>query len=198
MRLRSIADIAASSLPDRIRGESCYLQLRLSVECFALGLVIAQGDFETQAAFTDQYSPIEIFKALEISYPSFFPVPSVPRKTGEGQWHFDDIGFGDCMTRKELEKLWGRSGDYLHRASLKKYVRQVPAAPYQPIHTATERFWNLVRSHRILLADHSTFLQVELGRDDDSMRCFLITINKTEGTAHIEQFNIELEKPKRT
>lgn len=193
MRLRSIKDIADSGFPDRIKSETCHLQLRLAAECFAIGMLAAQGDFKTHKAFRESYSPIEIFKELETGYPHFFPIPSIPRKTSEGHWFFDDVGHGDCITRAELEGLWKRSGDHLHRTSLKKYLKNSPAATYKPIYEATERLWNLVRSHRIFLSDHSSHLQIQLGRDDDTMLCFYIHLDKQHGTARIERYNIELE-----
>ncbi|GLT02451.1 hypothetical protein GCM10007897_38610 [Sphingobium jiangsuense] len=172
------------------------MQLRLSVECFAIGMLAAQGDFKTHKAFTKYYSPVEIFKALEIAYPHFFPKPSIPRKMADDIWHFDDVGHGNCITRTELEKLWQQSGDYLHRTSLKKYIKNSPAANYKPIYEATERFWNLVRSHQIFLSDHTSYLQIEIGRDDDAMRCFYIHLDQKNGTARIERYNIELINPR--
>lgn len=193
MRLRSIPDIAASDLPDRIKGESCYLQLRLATECFAIGMLAAQGDFKTFKTLTSSYSTVDIFKALAKTYPHFFPIPSIAKRTGEGQWHFDDVGYGDCSTREELEQLWSKSGNELHRASVDKYLKRRSAVDYPPIHQATERFWRLIRSHRILLSDRSSYLHVELDREGDGMRCVYMHLDQGDGTARLERYNIELE-----
>lgn len=92
-----------------------------------------------------------------------------------------------------MEQLWSKSGNELHRASVDKYLKRRPAVDYPPIYQATERFWRLIRSHRIMLSDRSSYLHVELDREGDGMRCVYMHLDQRDGTARLERYNIELE-----
>jgi hypothetical protein len=187
MRLRAIPLIQGASLPDLMIAESCHLQLRLSCECFAVACLAAQAQFETHKAFRDEYSPPNIFRALDAEYPDFFPTPSLKQKTENG-WHFDDVGHGHAITRSEIERIWQKSGDHLHRASTKKYLKRTNAVDILAINRATERFWNLISGHMIVLADRTSRFYTELDRAKEQIDCSFLCLDAEAGTATIERF----------
>jgi hypothetical protein len=150
----------------------------------------AQGDFATHKAFRDDYSPVIIFRALEATYPDFFPTPSIMQKTTEG-WHFDDVGHGHSITRGEIEAIWQKSGDHLHRASAKKYLKRTNTVDLQAINKAKERFWNLLRDHMIILADHTSRFHAHVDRATDAMTCQFINLDVEAGTAAVEPYNLK-------
>ena len=190
IRLRSIDSLLASPVAELVQYECCQLQLRLACECFAVACLAAQGDFATHRAFRDDYSPVTIFKALEKTYPNFFPTPSIMQKTIEG-WHFDDVGHGHTITRDEIEAIWQKSGDHLHRASAKKYLKRTNNVDQLAINEAKERFWHLVMDHMIILADHTSRFHAHVGRATDAMECQFINLDVEEGTATVEPYNLE-------
>jgi hypothetical protein len=189
IRLRSIGQIQGAPLPDLMIAESCHLQLRLSCECFAVACLAVQANFETHKTFRDEYSPPIIFRALDAEYPDFFPMPSLKQKTQEG-WHFDDVGYGHAISRLELEQIWQKSGDHLHRASAKKYLKRTNVVDILAINRATERFWNLIMGHMIVLADKTSRFYTQLDRATDQIDCSFLYLDVEAGTATIENFNV--------
>jgi hypothetical protein len=192
VRLRSIEVILASPMLELVKSESCHLQLRLCSECFSVACLAAQGDFQTHKAFRDDYSPISIFKALETLYPAFFPTPSSMIKIGDGSWHFDDIGQGRCITRQEIEEIWKKSGDHLHRASAKKYLKRTNEVDLNAIAEQTELFWNLIMGHLIVLADKTSRMHVRMDRSSDQMDCRFLTLDILNSTANIENYTLRV------
>lgn len=190
VRLRSIDALLTSPVAELVQYESCHLQLRLACECFAVACLAAQGDFETHKAFRDDYSPVTIFKTLEATYPKFFPTPSIMQKTQEG-WHFDDVGHGNTITRAEIEEIWQKSGDHLHRASAKKYLKRTNKVDILAINKAKEKFWNLVMDHMIVLADHTSRFHAHVDRATDAMTCQFLNLDVEAGTASVEPYNLE-------
>ena len=190
VRLRSIDALLASPVVELVQYESCCLQLRLSCECLAVACLAAQGDFDTHRAFRDDYSPVTIFRALEATYPAFFPTPSIMLRTQEG-WHFDDVRHGHTITRIEIEAIWQKSGDHLHRASAKKYLKRTNAVDMLTINKAKERFWNLVMDHIIVLADHTSRFHTHVDRATDAMTCQFLNLNVEAGTATVEPYKLE-------
>jgi hypothetical protein len=199
MRLRVIQKIGAANLPDMVTRETVYLQLRLCVECFAIGCLAAQGDFQTHKSFKEEYSPVLIFKALSTAYPDFFPVPSKVVTNPDGTKHFDAIGRGDVITREELETIWQKSGDRLHRTSAKKFIKKkwsvTDASEITEIGVWTQRFWSLIMNHRILLSNKNDFLVVAMDRTTDAMQCDFILLDRIAGTATIEPYTVTLRAP---
>ncbi|WP_133495241.1 hypothetical protein [Stakelama pacifica] len=192
VRIQSIEAIMDTSFADLVISECCYLQLRLSCECLAIACLAAQGDFETHRAFRDVYSPTEIFRALELSYPNFFPTPSQMNRIDENNIYFDDVGVGHMMTRREVETLWARSGDHLHRTSMKKYLKRTNAVDFIAITRAKEKLWNLLAGHMILLEGGTTRLHCSLGRETTHAECAFLFLDKEHGTARIEPYALEV------
>lgn len=191
-RLRAIDAIMAAPTADLIKSESCFLQLRLSCECLDLACLAAQGDFKSHSAFKNEYSPVKIFRALERLYPDFFPIPSKMIRTDEDTFHFDDVGAGNTITRAGVEELWERSGDHLHRASMRKYLKRTNETDLLSITRAKEHLWNLITGHMVQIEDGSVRLFSSMNRDDDHLECSFLHLNKAAGTAFVEPYSLAL------
>lgn len=197
-RLNAITELQRSQVvPPLFTQEFCHLMLRLSCECFAVGCLAAQGDFEKHKAFRDEYTPSLIFKALETSYPDFFPVAASLTRRGKS-WHLDMIITRPIITRSALEALWNRSGDHLHRASAKRYVKRTNTIEFDAVNKAAEEFWNLISEHAIPLATTSTsrrtFLYAKMDRESDDMALAYLHFDKKMGTLAIEHFTVVAAK----
>lgn len=190
IRLRAIDTIQAATIPDLIQNESCHLQLRLCCECLAITILAVQADFATNKAFRDDYSPVNIFKALAAASPEFFPTPSKMLSMPDGSYHFDDVGSEHPITRSEVERVWELSGHHLHRASMKKYLKRDNRVDLLTINKAKERFWNLITGLMMVLGDGSVRVFAAMHRDGDFIECAFIDLDKEAGTARIDPYTL--------
>ena len=115
------------ALYDRFSEEICYLQLRMLCELIAIGCLIAHGSMGIAdiERLTKRYEADEIIKGLEDLNAEFYPHPVTFHTTApsaelpKGHLHLERKTEG-FLTKAELIKLYGRSGNYLHRGKLKK------------------------------------------------------------------------------
>lgn len=191
-RLRCIDSLVTSDLAPLLIFEFCQLQLRLASECLAIACLAAQGDFDTHKAFREKYEPGVIFKALAVLYPAFFPTPCIMQRTGEGSWHFDDVGHGNAITRKEIEDIWNRSGRHLHRGSTKRYLQEPQDIDLLSVTRIKERFWNLLLDHIIVLADQTSRFHVHVERESADIQCQFLFLDIERETATVEPYKVEV------
>lgn len=190
VRLRSIDAIISAPVPNLIQNESCHLQLRLCCECLAITILAVQADFSTHKSFRNDYNVASIFKALEATYPGFFPTPSKMMAMPDGTYHFDDVGTEHPISRSEIERVWELSGHHLHRASMKKYLKRDNRVDLLAINKAKERFWNLITGLMMVSADGSFRLFAAMNRDDDFIECAFIHMDREAGTARIDPYTL--------
>ena len=123
IRLGALGGLFASptSWPARLLQEFCYLQLRMICELIALGCMIAHGDIKKKNALR-AYEPRKIIDIMESFGSDFYPkgISISPYKES-----FQIESRSDPqLSRDGLIKLWGLSGDYLHRGSAKKVIKE--------------------------------------------------------------------------
>jgi hypothetical protein len=101
-------------------------------ELIALGCLTAHGDIEATTKLRNEWSADKIIDRLDSLHPHFYPLP-VHQKFVPGppvqHWHLEPVSNG-WLTRAELLTLNGKSGDTLHRGSMKKLL-----SPRTPIQT---------------------------------------------------------------
>jgi hypothetical protein len=158
-RLKVIQAALALPLEPLFVNEICYLQFRHICEVVAIGCLAAQGDFETQRAFTEEYSVAKIFNALRKFYPDFFP-ECAERMSTPGSHHIERNHKADAYGEKAVLDLWNISGDHLHRASVNKYLKATFAKP-PTLDSVFAHFTGLVR----LLETHLIPIQRDPARD---------------------------------
>ncbi len=166
-------------LPDLFAEEFCYLQLRLLCEIIALGCVIAHdsmGPIEIKR-LAKRYDADDIIKELERYHSDFYPHPIIltvtkpcPEKPN-GEAHIERKAAG-FLTKAELLKLYGRTGNYLHRGKIKDLQSR---PPYKAIDKAMIVSWTnkivaLLDVHHIAASDNRQHWIVILSNADDNGR----------------------------
>jgi len=104
-----------------LNAEICFLQLRKICELIALGCLSAHGDLGkgVKSSILKEWNINKIMKALEDLGDNFYPVP-VKIEVINGAVQVSDPDPQQILDKKALLHLYGRSGDFLHRGSLKK------------------------------------------------------------------------------
>src|SRR5579872_5438649 len=121
--------------------EASYLQLRLICEMIALSCLVAHGDIPStkEKRFFKEYDAAKIIDGLHDLHPNFYPLPvkSVQIQTTDGPgWSLNPILTG-FLTRDDLRSLYAKSGDFLHRGSLRKLLKAK-----MPVETAYSDIWD--------------------------------------------------------
>lgn len=198
--------LAANLLPvqgvnDLFKNEICSLQFRHICELIAIACLAAQGDFKTQKAFRESYSPKEIFNALRKTFASFFPEPSTitvtPGKDGKPTEHHLDLNSKpDAYGEADIVKLWNQSGDHLHRASVRKYLKKSfsPSPPLAPILRHLTGLARLLETHVIPIGEPPCplMLDVRLADAEDNVVANFLTIDREAGTIQVATYSAKL------
>ncbi|SHN71621.1 hypothetical protein SAMN05444170_2069 [Bradyrhizobium erythrophlei] len=152
------------SLPDMILEELIYLQIRLLCEIVGLGCLIAHGDFTQHdlKKLRDEYDADKIIKSLTPLSATSFPEPVriqvLPPGPGnpKGSVHIDEAPAGSALTKDEFLRLYGRTGNYLHRGKLRRLQSRPPYSAVN-LTQATEcakKTLGLLDQHRIRSPDN--------------------------------------------
>lgn len=165
-RLRLVQTVRSIEMPALFIKEVGYLQLRYICELIAIGCLVAQGDYETQRTFRDEYSPPKIFNALRNKYPHFFPQPSTVTSS-ENHHHLEANSKPGAYVESQVSKLWNASGDHLHRASITSYLKKTfaPAPDLMSLDADIRGIIELLESHIIPIwqqAEQMRLLQVHM------------------------------------
>lgn len=100
-----------------IHVESCYLQIRLVCELIALAAIIAHQEDPKAEAIMDEYSADTIFKRLsEINERCY---PQAVNADPDQRLHFN-FNRGAQLTRQQIQNIYGRCGNFLHRGKVKR------------------------------------------------------------------------------
>lgn len=196
-RLTALNFILVSPMPALFKQEACYLQLRHICEIIAIACLAAQGDFKTQRAFTEEYSPPKIFNALRESYPHFFPQPcSITCQPGQHSLSANNKA--GALDEAAVSDIWKKSGDHLHRASVKKYLSRTfgPSPSLDDIEAHGNGIARLLESHviAIMSGTEKTLLQVNLEDGQGGMEAHFLDIDEEKGTLTVETFRGNVER----
>lgn len=193
-RLRVIDTIRAMQLPSLFVKELCYLQLRYICELIAIACLVAQGDYETQRTFREEYSPPKIFAALREHYPNFFPQPATITST-PGKHHLEANSKPGAYNEAKVTKLWHQSGDHLHRASITSYLKKTFSPPPQTasITKHVEGLVRLLECHIIPVAKGSTeqrwrMLQIDLEDGTGNVAAHWLDFDAEKGGLQVRTF----------
>lgn len=152
-RALSINAITSSQLglPVPLLREYGFLQLRMLCELIALACLVAHGDIEKTKAsvLQNEYKAGVIVKRLEKLHPNFYPSPR-NLIFSPGHVHLADYD-RDFLTKEELLTLYGKSGDVLHRGSLRELLdpKSQPPADFRDIQNWGQKILNLLSVHLI-------------------------------------------------
>src|SRR5690348_14610209 len=194
-RLNITNAILQSDLGALFVHEICCLQYRHICELIAIACLAAQGDFQTQRAFRDEYNPAKIFNALRGLYPNFFPQPSTIT-TSAGHHHLDANSKPDAYREADITKLWSMCGDDLHRTSVTKFLKKAAKAP-PPVKVHQRHMTGLVRlleTHVIAIQSSKdrVLLDVRLRDEEDNVIANFMTIDAEKLAIQIETYRAKL------
>jgi hypothetical protein len=143
---------ASTSLRPQFIRECCWLQLRMICELVALGCLVCHGDIKATKtkALQKAYEPAKIMSQLESLHPDFYPVPFVLEFPSPGMVHLADYT-KPYMTKDALLSLWSKSGNFLHKGSLRKLQKhnQSETLRVDDIINLNQRALNLIEHHKI-------------------------------------------------
>lgn len=122
-RLRFLQSLKGSTSPYGISREICYLQLRHICELVAIGCIVIQGDYISHKTLKGEYNPQAIFKSMDKLYEGSFPQPYLMTTAAHGGHIYQFNHTPNAMTRQEMEILWGKTGNYLHRLKIEHFFR---------------------------------------------------------------------------
>lgn len=167
-RIHTIRDLVdgRDRWPPRFLQEFCYLQLRMLCELIAVGCLVAHGEVKNLRTLKNWKIP-DVVKEMEALNPDFYP-RGVRFRRHAGGLHLDDYNVPQ-LTKGELVQLWQRSGEYLHRGTAVKLLKEDRRGPQ--VNTDEIVLWglkvmNLLEQHIISSSDRSKHLLVALASDD--------------------------------
>lgn len=203
-RLRLIPEIVAVDTSDLFKNEICSLQFRHICELLAVACLAAQGDFQTQRAFREEYSPQKIFNALRIRFPNFFPLPTfvtmTPVDGGSSNHHHVEVKQDPgTLNENGIVEMWSRSGDDLHRLSVKKYLKRTFAPPprLELVVDRVQALGKLLNTHLIPIGDPEdmVFLEVRMEDGGGNAVAHFITLDQEKGVALVLGFQAKVVAP---
>jgi hypothetical protein len=173
--------------------EICHLQYRHIAELVAIGALLAYGDFSAYKKFEKSYSPVEVFKHFEGIWPHFFPQSVVwIRETGGHRIEANTKP--NAITRVQLEELWQKSGDKLHRLSVKKFFkrRAQPTAEgaIKELQAIRSKIVDLLETHLVSIPNPERMLVVHLFQPDCRVRANLLYVGPNQ-TLTTEEFKLQ-------
>jgi hypothetical protein len=169
LRLHAMRDAIAcrDRWVPRLLQEFAYLQLRMLCEIIAVGCLVAHGDIKDSGTLKLWEAP-RILKKLEELNADFFPRAVRFQKLPNGDIHLDNYN-APHLTKTELAKLWGQSGDFLHRGGAKNLTARhgkILNVDLDAIIEYGQKILNLLEQHVISSADKRGHLLVALAADD--------------------------------
>jgi len=146
----------------RVVREICYLQFRFLCEIIALGCIVAHGSYTKRLLETRE--PDKILNEMQKLNEHFYPQPIEATFDPATKAHNIKVTpQKNHLTKKELAKLWGKCGDALHLAPLKKALKAQSHDPdLKDIVTWSAKLSGLLADHIIALKQNPTSQQVIL------------------------------------
>ena len=146
---------ASVPVPQIVGLELCYLQLRMICELIALACLTVHGDVPATKAkrLTRAYNADQIVKNLEQLHPSFYPIPGKQVHDAAGKVVEVANVVDPHLNKKELQRLYGECGDFLHRGNIEQIMKDSKAPDFARISQWIEKITTLLNHHQIQLID---------------------------------------------
>ena len=156
-------------VPQIVGVELAYLQLRMICELIALACLTAHGDVpETKSKrLTKAYNADQIMKTLENLHPEFYPVPGrqVHNEAGKVVEIIDVEE--PYLTKRELQRLYGECGDFLHRGNIEQFMKGRSLPSFAQLESWIKKITMLLNHHQIQLFDGRRQLWVIMQAESD-------------------------------
>ncbi|MGY3584437.1 hypothetical protein ACVIGB_006505 [Bradyrhizobium sp. USDA 4341] len=171
-------------VPMIVSVELAYLQLRMICELIALACLTAHGDVpETKAKrLTKAYNADQIMKALEGLHPGFYPVPGRQVRNDAGKVIEVAPVHDPHLTKKDLQRLYGECGNFLHRGNLEQFMKGRSLPKLSELEAWIKKVTVLLNHHQIQLIDPDQQLWVIMQAESDG-KVHAYEFQKVEGAA---------------
>jgi hypothetical protein len=166
--IRSVT-LGRIQVPKIVALELCYLQLRMICELIALACLTVHGDVPATKAkrLTRTYNADQIVKHLERLHSSFYPVPGRQIRDDTGKvLEVVDV-LDPHLNKKELQRLYGECGDFLHRRNIEQIMKGGRPPDFARIGEWLEKTTTLLNHHQIQLIDPKRQLWVLMRASSD-------------------------------
>jgi hypothetical protein len=151
--------------------EHCYLQLRMICELIAIGCLVAHGDIQAPkiSKLRKEWSAETIMKELADLHPDFYPMPMRQGRNEMG--HLLTGITPSPFPKEELLKVYGRSGDVLHRGNVRNLIeRGTVPINFPDITAIAQKIHDLLAVHLVVMMGGATVFVCVLRNKDDNMR----------------------------
>jgi hypothetical protein len=179
-------------LPPGLVRELCYLQLRFLCEIVALACLAAHGDVTKSKALRSTYEPGKILKQIELLKAHFYPQPMDFDKTN-GNTQMRSRPDRLHLTKKELPKLWARSGAVLHRTPMAKLYAPPKQAPhdFSDVIDWAQKIVGLLNGHWITTMENRRGLYVTLrSPDTPKAKISVLTFDHAGRSLHVGTYTL--------
>jgi hypothetical protein len=161
-------------MPQIVGIELGYLQLRMICELIALACLTAHGDVPATKSkrLMKAYNADQIMKALENLHPGFYPVPGRQVLNEHGKT-VEVIKVDEpYLTKRELQRLYGECGDFLHRGNIEQLMKGRTLPKFAKLEDWVAKITVLLSHHQIQLFDVRRQLWVMMQAEDGRVHAF--------------------------
>jgi hypothetical protein len=169
-------------VPQIVGVELVYLQLRMICELLALACLTAHGDVPetTSKRLTKAYNADQIMNALERLHPNFYPVPGRQVRNQAGQVVEIAAVNEPYLAKRDLQRLYGECGDFLHRGNLEQFMKGRSLPKFSQLESWLKTITILLSHHQIQLFDARRQLWVIM-HDDKDGKVYAFEFQRTDG-----------------
>ncbi len=183
-----------TNLPPALVREICFLQFRFSCEIIALSCLAAHGDIPRSKAMISSYEPRKIFKELSDLKPNFYPQP-MELVDANGAKVLQGLPDKEHLKKDELLKLWGISGNFLHRTPMAKLYSKQPKKPddFSDIFCWSRKLTGLLNSHWITTKENRQGLYVTLrSTDSETAKASILDFDVNSGEVSVTGLKLDM------
>lgn len=159
-----------------LQAEFVFLQLRFVCELIALAVLTAHSPFGLSRRLMKSWNARTTFEALTEINPQCFPRPvnvlSVEEiEGGKNRHHHIDISDAGAFRREDLQRIYDRCGEILHRGVL-KHVLEGPGRVYDldQVDKWCRELGALLSHHAVMILDRGLILITVLSSENGGVQ----------------------------
>ncbi len=190
-----------SQLAPAFLREMCYLQLRAICELFAAGSIALHAKRIIGRRILKTYEAPKVISELERLNPHFFPKLLSFTRGDDGVTRIAPRDGAGALTKKELVKLWGIAGSFLHRSPYTKLFQsteQASSHDFADISSWSRKTAMLLSEHVVELDEGLLLLAAAKDRDTGLPAVRILTLDPNNGTAHVSNWLAKAPAPPRS
>lgn len=174
-------------LAPQILRELCFLQFRFVCELVSLCCIVAHGN--TNKRMMDTYEASKIMNEMEKLNRTFYPYPVKINRDG-GKLEVIPQPDSPHLTKMDLIRLWGITGDITHRSPLRKAMKPYSRDPsdFSDIRDWDSKIIGLLDTHQITLASNRVLLVSLVGPKTGGPEGSFVTLSPDTKSVSVQTF----------